>query len=431
MSGLRRSVISRVDQAIEAQAEEAFSTLSRLVAAPSLLGSEAAAQEIVAEELARLDFQVERVPIPADIRRDPAASVFQGPYTSHYDVIGRRVPTQGRSLLINGHIDVVPAGEPQLWTTDPFRPDRRNGWLYGRGAGDMKGGFAMTFLAISALREAYPRGLEGPLFVVSAVEEECTGNGTLAAVREGYLADAAVLAEPTGLSVLLGGVGILWVEIGVLGRPGHAASARSVNPLDAAITVINGLRRFEETMNSGERAPILANVSRPYNVNIGTINGGDWASSVPSVVRLGVRVGFPRSRSAQMAEERVTDAVLDAAQGDPWLREHPPAVRSTGFRAEGHVLDASTSIGVGDASSTCPGSRLAPHDAGLGQHDGRPLLPQRGGLSSALLRSHGTPHPWNRRGGGTGEHRRRRSYACTLHRGLVRNTNVARRERAA
>ncbi len=104
--------------------------------------------------------------------------------------------------------------------------------MTGRGAGDMKGGFAMGVLAVAALRRAMPGALSGELSFLSVIEEECTGNGTLAACHAGVLGDAAVLLEPTGLGLLLGGVGVLWAEIEIAGVPAHAEAAdRAVNPV--------------------------------------------------------------------------------------------------------------------------------------------------------------------------------------------------------
>ena len=186
MSAILSPLVTRqIDEAIESNATAAFAFLERLVAAPSVLGSEASAQEVVAEELRRLGFAVSRLPIPAEIEVDPCAGVPQLPYRDRFNVVGRRGPTAGRSLLLNGHIDVVPVGDRHLWTSEPFTPECREGWLYGRGAADMKAGFAMATLAVSALEDAFPEGLEGPLTIVSVLEEECTGNGTLAACRAG------------------------------------------------------------------------------------------------------------------------------------------------------------------------------------------------------------------------------------------------------
>ena len=208
-----------IDAAIEAHAEAAFLLLERLVAADSTVGHEQAALEVLASELHGLGFEIERLPIPADIADLPGAGVPRSSYAGRYDLVGRRRGDPAiASLLLNGHIDVVPADEPALWFTPPFEPQRRDGWLYGRGAGDMKCGFAMGALALRALRDVIPDDDLGSIAVVAAIEEECTGNGTLAAAAAGVLADAVVLLEPTDLTLLLGGVGVVWLEID-RGRP--------------------------------------------------------------------------------------------------------------------------------------------------------------------------------------------------------------------
>ena len=142
--------------------------------------------------------------------------------------------------------------DARLARSMPFQPVRRDGWLAGRGACDMKGGFALAALALGALNAAVPGWLRGRRSFASVIEEECTGNGTLAAARAGVLADAAVLLEPTDLGLLLGGVGILWTEITVRGLPAHAESAhRAVNPADAAFRVIDGLAGVGERNGAG------------------------------------------------------------------------------------------------------------------------------------------------------------------------------------
>jgi acetylornithine deacetylase len=252
-------------------------------------------------------------------------------------------PHAAPSLLLNGHMDVVPAENAGGWSTPPFEPLERDGWLLGRGAGDMKGGFAMGWLAVSALDTARPGWQRGDLVLVAAIEEECTGNGTLAACRAGVVADAALLLEPTDLELLLAGIAIAWVEIVIEGRSGHAeAASRSINPILAAAPVLDGLRRLERRMNDehakgGDAA--FAAIADPYLVNVGRFSSGSWPSSVPEVARLEVRVGHPAAWSAEETLERVRDALREAAEGDEWLAEHPPTLRLTGYRAERYVQD--------------------------------------------------------------------------------------------
>jgi acetylornithine deacetylase len=327
-----------VDDAIRAGADTAFSFLERLIGAPSTVGEEAAAQRIVAGELDRLGFDVADVPIPPGTAAQAGAGVAQASYAGRTDVLGRLHPGGSPSLLLNGHIDVVPA-EAAVWPGDPFTAVTSGGWMRGRGAGDMKGGFAMGLLAVAALRSAMPGAISGELGFLSVIEEECTGNGTLAACTAGVLGDAAVLLEPTGLDLLLGGVGILWVEIEIEGVPAHAESAdRAVNPVRCLPVILQALAGLEEDFNAEARDPAFHEVTQPYNISVGMITAGDWASSVPARARLRVRVGFPRGWTADEAFGRVEAAVLRAAADDAWLAGHPPRLRQTGFRAEGYLL---------------------------------------------------------------------------------------------
>ena len=333
--------------------------MERLVAAPSTVGLEQEAQDVVEQELKRLGLEVERLPIPETIEDDPLAGVAQISYESRADVVGRLGSNEGPSLLVNGHIDVVPAGKPDLWTSPPFEPRLDGDRLYGRGAGDMKGGFAMATLALDALLAVEPEAIAGSLTFLSVIEEECTGNGTLAAARAGVLADAVILPEPTGLGMLLAGVGILWLDVVLDGKSAHAESAdRAVNPIDLALTVVDALRRSEREMNL-EIEPSMRGVEHPYNINIGMLEAGDWRSSVPANATLGLRIGHPTSWSTADAIARVGAAIHEI--DDPWLRAHPPTLRPSGFRAKGYAMPGGDPLArrLADAHRAAHGEAVA------------------------------------------------------------------------
>jgi acetylornithine deacetylase len=341
----------RVDVAIGALAEHAFGLLERLVAEPSTIGQEAGAQEVLAEELQSLRFDVTRLEIPESIAEDPAAGVSRNPYAGRYDVIGRRPSAGGGpSLLLNGHMDVVPAEDLSQWTSRPFEPIRRDGWLVGRGAGDMKGGFAAGLLALRALDDTVPGWQRGDLTFVSAIEEEATGNGTLAAGRAGYLADAALLLEPTDLDILLGGIALIWVRVELTGRAGHAEAAlHSVNPVRGISSILQALESIEQQLNAeharGEFADdAFSAIPHPYNVNVGKVHAGDWASSVPSTAWLEVRVGHPRRLASEDAFDLVRSAVLAVTSADPWFSVHPPTVSMSGYRAQRYFQDPDADV---------------------------------------------------------------------------------------
>jgi acetylornithine deacetylase len=343
-------VVLDLDEVIAAALPRAQEVLSRLVAQRSTVGVEANAQNVLADELAAAGFDITRLTIPDNIGEDPAAGVPGSTYNDRFDVIGERGPAGPRSLIINGHMDVVPADDESRWSTPPFQPTVVDGWLVGRGAGDMKAGFAVGLLAVWALDQTHPGWQKGPLTFVSAIEEESTGNGTLAAGRAGYLADAALLLEPTDLEILLGGISLIWVSIEIEGLAGHAEAAlKSVNPILGSMPIIDALQALEKSMNDGHDSgvdadPVFAAIAHPYNINIGRLHAGDWPSSVPAVARMDVRVGHPANWSSDEAFDRVRSAIAGVAGQDEWLRAHPPILSMTGYRAQRYMQDPDTAI---------------------------------------------------------------------------------------
>ncbi len=265
--------VSALDAAIDASYEHAVGFLERLVEQDSSLGREAGALEVFSAEMSDLGFVVERVPFDEGLASDSRAGAMQAVETERYSAYASLGDGHRTSLMLHGHIDVVPAATPQLWATPPFQP-HRVGTAYGRGAGNMKCGFAMGVLA-RALREVEPEMGDWSISFLAAIEEECSGNGTLAAARQGYLADAVVVLEPTDLGLLLGGVGIVWVDVTTVGRTAHAEQAHlAINPFDLLWRVIDALREWTAGLSASVTDPMLAEVESPYNLNVGQSTGG-------------------------------------------------------------------------------------------------------------------------------------------------------------
>jgi acetylornithine deacetylase len=353
--------LERLMREVTARAEDAFSFLERLVSAPSVVGDELMAQLMVTEEFSRLGLEVSRVPIDDDITDDPDAGVPQASYHGRTNVLG----TTGSGhpdILINGHIDVVPA-DSLGWATSPWLPTRRGDWLFGRGAGDMKGGIAMATLALDALRTAVPGALERPLAMISVIEEECTGNGTLSALRHGVSGDVVIVTEPTDLGLLVGGTGIVWVDITIQGAGGHAEVADRVeHPLDVGLRLVSVLEEVGRRAARDHRDPTFDVLREPYNVNVGLVRAGDWRSSVASLVTLGVRFGHPRAWTTDEAIDVIRDAVAIAIPRD----DVNVSLSATGFRAQGyHLGDEAPLVGaVQAAHAATHGSSPTTHVGG-------------------------------------------------------------------
>jgi acetylornithine deacetylase len=322
----------RLDAAVGDLSGRAFAFLDALVRERSLPGAETGAERVLAAELERIGLAVERVPFPEGIERDPAAGAGLAAYADRSIVVGRLGAGGPGTLLLNGHLDVVPAGDERLWSSPPFVPHVDDGWMTGRGAGDMKAGLAMATLALEALLTVDPQARATPIALVGAIEEERSGNGTLASIRAGVVGDAAVILEPTDLCILTSGIGVLWFEVELFAAAGHAlAAGPAMGALTSALDVIEELRRLEGELNSPP-GPVH------HSLNVGTLAAGDWQSTVPDTARIGCRLGFPRSMPIAEARARVEAAIARAGERAPAPR--PPAVRWNGFRAEGYDLDA-------------------------------------------------------------------------------------------
>lgn len=276
-------IMRAVDAGFDAQTE----FLAELTTHPSTRGHEQSAQSVMAAAYAARGLAVDRWLIEMDqIRHLPGFSPVIGDYEDAVNVVGSHTPRshRGRSLILNGHIDVVPEGPAEMWDSPPFVPRVDAGWMYGRGAGDMKAGLAANLFALDALRRL---GLQpaAPVFVQSVVEEECTGNGALACLARGYRADAALIPEPFAETLVSAQVGVLWFQVHLKGLPTHVAYAGSgANAIEAAPPIFAALHALERRWNApARRSPEFASHDHALNLNIGRIRGGDWTSSVRMV----------------------------------------------------------------------------------------------------------------------------------------------------
>ncbi|HLL49587.1 MAG TPA: M20/M25/M40 family metallo-hydrolase [Thermomicrobiales bacterium] len=208
----------------------------------------------------------------------------------------------GRSLLFNGHIDVVKPDPIEQWTSHPFQPEVRAGKLYGRGSCDMKGGVASMVFAVEVLA-SLGTPLAGDLIICTVTDEESTGCGALAAVAHGVRADAGIVPESTNFEVEVACRGSLIPTITVPGRAGHAGCPQphwreggAVNAIDKAGLVSDAMRRLETDwrQRSNEHAPYLS----PGDIVATQIVGGEWMVSYPASCRLEYHIAYLPSQAA-------------------------------------------------------------------------------------------------------------------------------------
>ena len=340
---LSDDLASRILAAVDEGFEEEVAFTEALVRHRSLRGAERGAQDAMAEAFRARGWRVETLALEeAAIRDHPGFSPVTVSYEDAVSVVATHEPREarGRSLILNGHMDVVPEGPHDMWTSPPYEPRREGDWLYGRGAGDMKAGLAANLFAMDALRRV---GLQpaARVHLQSVVEEECTGNGALHCLVAGYDAEAALIPEPEDERLVRANVGVLWFAVHLRGKPVHVREAGTgASAIEAAPQVIAALRDLEARWNEERHGrPHLEDEPHPINFNVGRIEGGDWASSVPAWCRLDCRIAiYPGDEPADRARE--LEAHLAAAlRGDAFFDAHPPRVEWTGFFAKGYVLE--------------------------------------------------------------------------------------------
>ena len=344
-AGARTAILA----AIDAQAADGVALLAELVRHRSILGEEHGALGAMEAAYGGLGLAPRRVPVDvAALAGQPGFSPPLISYTGRDNVVAEHHPVAatGRSLLLQGHVDVVPEGAADLWTTPPFEPAIRDGRMFGRGAGDMKAGLASIVMAMRALHAA---GLQpaAPLQLAAVIEEECTGNGALAVMHALPMPDAVVIPEPgPGFPALyVAEVGVVWAWVTVTGRPTHVREAQAgVSAIAAAAIVAEAFAAYEDEANRAERRhPAFAADNHPINVNIGTIEGGEWNSSVATRARLGIRVGVMPGQSCFVVKAEI-EALVARLAVDTRLRGAGLAVAFQGFMADGCVMPAAQPI---------------------------------------------------------------------------------------
>jgi len=357
---LRARILEAVEEGFAGQV--AFT--QDLVRLPSLRGEEHAAQDLMFRAMRDRGLAMDRFAMDrALIEAHPGGSAFSPEHSDAPIVVGIHRPRdeRGRSLILQGHVDVVPPGPADMWTHAPFDPVIADGMMYGRGAADMKAGVAANLFCLDALRRA---GLQpaATVYVESVVEEESTGNGALMTHLRGYRADAALIPEPEDEMLVRANVGVVWFTVEVRGVAVHVREmGAGANAIDAAYRVIAALRDLEEKWNAeGAGRRYFEGHPHPVNLNIGKIEGGDWASSVPSWCRVHCRISILPGTDARAAMREIEDAVRAFARNDNFLANNPPQVVFNGFTVAGYVLEEGSEAEalLGRAHESVTGSPL-------------------------------------------------------------------------
>jgi acetylornithine deacetylase/succinyl-diaminopimelate desuccinylase-like protein len=353
VSGASESTVlrERVIEIVDEMAQDLVGAATALIRIPSVdpsypgatysehIGGEARANEVLADLYRSAGCRISQVELAAN--RPNLIGTLSG--TS---------PETGRSLIYNGHIDVVPPGRTNDWQdADPFSGRVSDGRIWGRGASDQKGALACTAFAAIALTRAGVQ-LAGDLILESVVGEEVGEHalGTGGVIAAGYRADAAIVTEPTGpvspdpfhpptsLLVATVSAGLLWLTLLVTGRRGHnnlrpeliraggIGVVAGANAIEKGTYLLSALQDLEQQWGQRYTHPLF----KPghFSLHPGVIEGGPHGAGVPFFIseycRIEYSILYPPDVPADRIRAEIEEYVRRACALDPWLAENPP-----------------------------------------------------------------------------------------------------------
>ncbi|HLU74793.1 MAG TPA: ArgE/DapE family deacylase, partial [Nonomuraea sp.] len=365
-----RDVETRVLDAIDET--EAVNLLAETVRVPSITGT--AAESELQHRLSALltesgmDVDLWRLDLD-DLRERDGFPGTEAPRTEGYGLVGVMGGDGVPALALQGHVDVVPVGDLAKWEgSDPFAARITGDVLHGRGACDMKAGLVANLAVARAIHRAGIK-LTRPLAVHCVVSEEDGGLGAFATLARGHTAEAAVITEPTSGQVITANAGALTFRLEIAGRAAHgAARLEGVNAVEVFFPVFEAIRKLEADRNRDVPA-VFAGNPLPYPIEIGTVQAGDWASTVPDLLvaegRLGVRLDEDPAAARAAFEEAVRSVE------HPWLKENPPAVTwpggqfASGRLPAGHPLLQEVRQAAADTAGVTLPEAAAPYGSDL------------------------------------------------------------------
>lgn len=334
----------KVFEYLDNHTEELVEYVKSLVQIPSINhtfgGDEKTVQDWLADSLRSLDFaEVEQFAVDAEQVRPNVVAVMKG-------------TGGGKSLLFNGHMDVVPIAERHKWRSDPFEPVHQGNKIYGRGTSDMKGGVSAAIWAMKVLKECGIT-LRGDVLLQAVTGEESNEAeeiGTVQCLKRGYTADFAVVCEPTDLELHTASVGLFFFELIVEGKAVHISARNQVlfpqpagvpsgpevgaDAFKKTLPFVNYFYSLEEQWNHRWRDAVLGAGGSPghdvqgvglFTINPSFIEGGEYLGSVPAKVKLTYGVWYPDQlvKKEELWEE-IRRGVEALASTDDFLRSHPP-----------------------------------------------------------------------------------------------------------
>jgi len=325
------NINEKVDEAVEELTPILLEYAKKMISFNSVAGNEYEAQQYISDMLRERNFHVDIwEPDVNALKKYPFFTGSRPSFQGSPNVVGcLKGSGGGRSLLVNGHIDIVPADNASDWSVDPFAGIIQDNKIIGRGISDMKCTHALFFFCVDILRRLGIQ-LKGDLLFASVVDEETGGAGTLACAERGYHADAALLPEPVNMVICPAGQGVSYFKILVKGLAFHGgARYNGVSAIEKAIKVIEAINQLENERTVKLSHPLYRNLPTPFTINVGTIRGGEWPSMVAGDVVLEGRYGVAPQETIEEARNDLERCLWKLGEEDSWFEKHPVQIEWT------------------------------------------------------------------------------------------------------
>jgi acetylornithine deacetylase len=336
-------VMERLRAAIDQNFQDQVAFLQKMVQFPSLRGEEEPLQDWLARQFEKRGYKVDQFSLAdVDLMSHPKAAPMDTiPLAGSKQVVATLDGNgRGRSLILQGHIDVVPEGPSELWGDKPFEATIRDGWMIGRGAQDMKAGVSAMIFALDAIKKA-GFAPEGRIHLETVTEEESTGNGALSTLMRGYTADACLIPEPTGHTLTRAQVGAIWFRLRVRGTPVHVAySETGTSAILSAMHLVRAFQDYTKEINAKAVSDKwFGAIKDPIKFNVGIIKGGDWASSTAAWCDLDCRLGLLPGETPAEAMAGIAGCLAEAQANDSFLSSNPVELVWSGFQADPSICE--------------------------------------------------------------------------------------------
>src|ERR1700758_2489849 len=323
-------------QKIDGSRDKAISFLRQMIAIPSVTGDEAKIQKFLADYMGKIGLDVDMWETDWEaLKKHPGYRPVERGYEGRPTIVATlKGPGGGRSLLLNGHTDVIPVGGGEGWSDDPWSATIKNGRIYGRGSADMKSGVASHIMAVECLLAA---GLKtkGDVYINVVVDEEVSARGTLDTVIRGSKADAGISGETSDLAVQPACIGRIWFEIEIHGKPaGIQKRYEGISGIDLGNKIAKAVADLEAKRVATVTHPLYPSAIDSLPCIVGSFQAGGYPSAFPANCLLKGSIGTVPGEDHEDVKQSLVDQVARAAAADPWMKHHPPKVRFVGYDAE-------------------------------------------------------------------------------------------------